>query len=223
MRRHRNVLRLLPRAPAAIAALCLAITAIGAAAQVVQPQPQAQGPALRPYLQVKPVASDVDVVRAFFSPSCSFSKAYFGFFKNLGATLPVGKAFALTPLVNRGDGLPYALSFHAIRKYYPAYVNNFVEASMVGVQERGLSTRNWAAIERIGRAAHVPVSVPALVQAHREELMGEVTRAIELQKALAITNTPSVSVAGTYIVTPEFTSGDAQMFSQLVNAVISMP
>jgi len=31
-----------------------------------------------------------------------------------------------------------------------------------------------------------------------------------------------VSVAGTYIVTPEFTGGDTNQFSTLVNAVISM-
>jgi hypothetical protein len=31
-----------------------------------------------------------------------------------------------------------------------------------------------------------------------------------------------VSVAGTYIVTPEFTNGRADEFSNLVNAVISM-
>lgn len=178
---------------------------------------------MHPYLQVKPVPGDTDTIRAFFSPSCQYSRSYFQFFKNLAATLPAGKSFAFTPLVNKGDGISYALSFYAVQKYYPAYLNNFVEASLVGVQDRGLSTRNWAGIERIGAAAHIPVSVPALVRQHGEELQGQVARVIELQKALGITNTPSVSVAGTYIVTPEFTNGDAEMFSLLVNGVISMP
>ena len=178
---------------------------------------------MRPYLQVKPVPGDTDVVRAFFSPSCTYSRSYFQFFKNLGATLPAGRTFAFTPLVNKGDGVSYALSFYAVQRYYPVYLNNFVEASLVGVQDKGLSTRNWVGIERIGRAAHVPVSVPQLVQQHKTELIGVVQHAIDVQQGLAITNTPSVSVAGTYIVTPEFTNGDAEMFSTLVNAVISMP
>ena len=178
--------------------------------------------ALKPYLQVKPVAGDAETVRAFFSPSCSYSKMYFPFFKNLAATMPAGKTFEFTPLVNRGDGVSYALSFLAVRTYYPAYVNNFVEASLIGVQDKGLSTRNWAAIERIGKAAHLPVSLPALVQVHSADLTKALTAALQVQQGLGVTNTPAVSVAGTYIVTPEFTNGDVSLFSQLVNGLISM-
>jgi hypothetical protein len=177
----------------------------------------------KPYLQVKPVAGEADTVRAFFSPSCPFSRRYFGFFKNLKATLPEGKTFAFTPLVNKGDGISYALSFIAVERYYPAYVDNFVEASMVGAQDLGISTRNWAGIERIGKAAHLPVPVPLLVQQHQAEVSKMLMEALQRQKAFAVTNTPAVTVAGTYIVTPEFTNGDSQLFSQLVNGIISMP
>src|SRR5205814_1909525 len=145
----------------------------------------------------KPVAGDGDTVRAFFAPSCAYSRMYFQFFKNLQATMPTGKSFEFTPLVNKADGVSYALSFLAVRRYYPAYVNNFVEASLIGVQDKGLSTRNWAGIERIGRAGHVPVSVARLVQQHADELRQELQASIERQHALAITNTPAVSVAGT--------------------------
>ena len=186
----------------------------------------AQSPAaidqLRPYLQVKTVPGDENKVRGFFSPSCAYSKMYLPFFKNLAATLPADKQFVFTPLVNKGDGISYALSFMAVQKYYPAYVNNFVEASLNGVQEKGLSTTNWAGIDRIAHAAHVPVSVPRLVHDHMSTLKTAVTSTIELQNALAITNTPAISVAGTYIVTPEFTNGDTALFSQLVNGLVSM-
>ncbi|WP_301233227.1 thiol-disulfide isomerase [Pandoraea cepalis] len=177
---------------------------------------------LKPYLQVKPVPGDEETVRVFFSPGCQFSRAYFQFFKNLQATLPKGKTFQFTPLVNKADGIQFALSYMAVQKYYPAYLHNFIEASFIGVQERGISTLNWAGIEKIGRAAHIPVSVPALVNAHAGDLTASVEALLVTQKALKITNTPSVSVAGTYIVTPEFTNGDAALFSQLVNGIISM-
>ena len=64
----------------------------------------------KPYLQVKPVPGDEAKVRAFFSPACSFSKMYFQFFKNLAATMPPNKTFEFTPLVNKGDGIAYAMS-----------------------------------------------------------------------------------------------------------------
>ena len=40
--------------------------------------------------------------------------------------------------------------------------------------------------------------------------------------AATYANRKSVSVAGTYIVTPEFTRGNVEQFSTLVNAVVSM-
>jgi hypothetical protein len=177
---------------------------------------------LRPYLQVKTVEGDEFRVRVFFSPSCTFSKQYFPFFVNLSNTLPQGQQFAFTPVVNKADGLPYAFAFAAVQRYYPRYVNNFVEASLLGAQELGLSTRNWAGIERIGRAAGIPAPLARLVQDNLSLLKGDVERLMALQKKMKITNTPSVSVAGTYIVTPEFTDGRADEFSNLVNAVISM-
>ena len=142
--------------------------------------------------------------------------------KNLSSTLPTNKTFEFTPVVNKGDGLSYALSFEAVQRYYPAYVNNFVEASLIGVQDKHLSTRSWSGIESIGRAARIPVSVPGLVNAHIDELRALVVASIERQGALSVTNTPAVSVDGTYVVTPEFTGGDSALFSQLVNGIISM-
>ena len=83
---------------------------------------------VRPYLQVKPVAGEGNVVRVFFSPGCSFSKGYFNFFKNLATTLPQPKRFAFSALVNKADGIGYALAFAAVAEYFPNHVVNFAEA-----------------------------------------------------------------------------------------------
>jgi protein-disulfide isomerase len=177
---------------------------------------------LRPYLQVKTVEGDEFRVRAFFSPSCSYSKLYLPFFQNLANTLPRDQQFAFTPVVNKADGVTYALAFAAVQRFYPRYVPNFVEASLRGVQDLGLSTRSWAGIERIAKAAGIPVPMGRLVEDNLPVLKEDVERLIALGAKMKITNTPSVSVAGTYIVTPEFTAGDSGQFSTLVNAVISM-
>jgi len=70
--------------------------------------------------------------------------------------------------------------------------------------------------------AKLPVSLPALVKQNQAQIQKDVERLITIRHHLNILNTPAVSVAGTYIVTPEFTGGDAQLFSQLVNGMISM-
>ncbi|PTT89396.1 thiol-disulfide isomerase [Pelomonas sp. HMWF004] len=200
------------------AAVLIGLAAVGpVAAQVPKEKEQ-----LKPYLQVKPVAGDEQMVRAFFTPSCPYSKFYFQFFKNLAATLPESKRFVFTPLVNKGDGVPFAVAFLAVQRYYPAYAANFVQASLEGVQERHVDVTSWAGIDAIGKAARIPVSVPRLVQQNLAQVQADLKQTLILQKRMEITNTPAVAVAGTYIVTPEFTNGDAAMFSQLVNGVISM-
>lgn len=177
---------------------------------------------LKPYIQVQPVAGDERVVRVFFSPACSYSKQYLSFFNNLSKTLPASKKFAYTPLVNKGDGLTYALAFAAVKRFYPAYLSLFVEASMIGVQDKGIATTNWVGIERIGKAIKLPASIAVVVAQNKDVLVQDVVQFMEVRKALKVTNTPSVAVAGTYIVTPEFTAGDVEQFNQLVNAVISL-
>jgi thiol-disulfide isomerase/thioredoxin len=176
----------------------------------------------KPYLQVKTVAGDERMVRVYFSPSCPYSKMYLQFFKNLAATLPESKVFAFTPLINAADGISYSASFVAIKRYYPNYIINYVEASLLGVQDRNLNTLKWADIDTIGRAAHIPVPVSRLTWQHLDEVKKDLLKLQDIQKKLEITNTPAVAVAGTYVVTPEFTQGDVPMYSQLVNGVISM-
>ena len=176
----------------------------------------------KPYFEVSPIAGEEERVRVYFSPSCPFSKQYFPFFKNLESTLPENKQFAFTPLLNKTDGVAYGLAFSAISLTYPKYINNFVEASLEGVQGRGQTVRNWLGIDRIGQAARLPISAARLTQENLDKALSDTKRLIEIQSKCGIKNTPAVLVAGTYWVTPEITNGDSSQFSQLVNALISM-
>ena len=200
-----------------ILSLFLASLAAGASAQKA---PYAEE--LRPYLQVKTVPGDEFTVRAYFSPSCSYSKEYLGFFNNLRKTVPATTRFEFTPVINKGDGMSYVLSFLAVKRFFPDYVPNYVEASLRGTQDLGLFPSNWAAIERFAKAAQIPGSLSKVVEDNLTVLRADLDHALTVQSSLKITNTPSVSVAGTYIVTPEFTAGNSTQFSSLVNALISM-
>jgi hypothetical protein len=202
-----------------LAILCCLVLSQASLAAEAEANPQNT---MRPYLEVTPVAGDSKVIRVFYSPRCPFSLQYLDFFNNLSTSVPKGTEFEFTPLVNTGDGISYALAFLAVRRYQPAHVRNFVTASLVGVQERHLAPSSWGGIDRLGQAAGLPVPLSQLVNRHREQLRVDLQKILAIQKGLGVTNAPSVTVAGTYIVTPEFTRGDPQMFNQLINAVISM-
>lgn len=177
---------------------------------------------MKPYIQVETLKDDAEMVRVYFSPECSFSKSYFPFFQNLKKTLPPTRRFQYNDVVNRRDGTSYALACAAVRRSFPEYMSNFVEASLIGVQERSLNIRSWAHIDSIGRAARLPKKVSELVMSQSSVLQDDVLDGIRRQGHYKITNTPSVAVAGTYVVNPEIVMGDMEMFSRLINGVISM-
>ncbi len=185
-------------------------------------QGAAQIDQLKPYLQVKPIPGEEKSVRVFFSPACQYSRMYLQFFRNLASTLPEDKEFIYTPLVNKADGVSYAMAFAAVQRYYPTHLNAFIEVSMIAAQDKGVSTASWAGIDRLGRSLKLPVSLPALVKAKNAEIIKDVELYVSVRHNLQVQNTPAVAVAGTYVVTPEFTKGDAALFSQLVNGIISM-
>ena len=179
-------------------------------------------PEFKPYIQVKTLAGDERAVRVWFTPSCTFSKEYIGFFKNLGATMPESKKLIYSPVVNKAEGYAYPLAFSAVALKYPEYIQNFVEASLIGVHERGLSVSNWQSINKIGDAAGLPQKLTLVLESNIASARVNVLNLVQAQSSLKITNTPSVAIAGTYIVTPEFTNGDQEQFSKLVNALVSM-
>ena len=185
---------------------------------------------LKPYLEVTPHKPDANAVRIFFSPTCMYSREYLNFFKNLDTTLSAktAKTTIFTPTTNFVDGINYAMAFAAVRRYHPAYLQNFIEASMTASQDRHINVFGWAGIETVGAAVgfgkskQIPESLPLLVSKNKVILYKDVQEYQAAQKALQIIGTPSVAVAGTYVVSPEFTLGDADRFSELINAVISM-
>ena len=190
---------------------------------VPPPQLTTQNQQIRPYLQVTTVASEENTVRVFFSPNCPYSASYFDFFVNLSKTLPKELRFELSALPNTKDSAAYALSYLAVRRYFPTHLKQFVQASFVACQTQGLSSKNWGVIQKIATSSHISVSLPSTVLKNKNILTEDLTDLIDLCKALKVTNTPCVSVDGTYSVTPEFVPGaDPTMFNQLVNSIISM-
>jgi len=207
----------------------LAATTVPVFAQstdAVSPTPNA----IKPYLQVPSYKPDANVVRIFFSPTCPYSRQYLSFFKNLESSLnsKTAKESIFTPTTNLSDGIEYAMAFAAVRRFHSRYAQNFIDASMIAAQEKNINVFNFRGINIIasavgfGRTKQLPESLITLIAKNKALLYLDVQDYQAAQKALQIIGTPSVSVAGTYVVSPEFTMGDPERFSELINAVISM-
>lgn len=176
---------------------------------------------VRPYIQVGPVKSEAGVIRGYFSPSCPYSRQYLPFFRNLAATLPANKRFEFAYALNPTDGVSYALAMAAIRQYFPQKTLQFIEASLLAVQDSGISIKAWIGIDKVAKSVGIP-DLTKVIEKNMNFLQGSVSALYSLQTQLQITNTPTIAISGQYIVTPEFTNGDSRRFSDLVNALISM-
>ncbi len=186
---------------------------------------RAQKPAstdLKPYVEVPSIRGDEKTIRVFLSPSCPFSRSYLQFFKNLQGTLPLDRTLKFTPLVNQVDGVEFAMAFSAIERFYPSHLANFIEASMIAVQDLQIHTSSWTDLDRIAKSIHLPSSVSSLVFGNKSSTIRSVETMIALRQSAQVVLTPSVLVVGKYTLNPEFTQGDAQLFSQLLNGLISM-
>lgn len=194
---------------------------LAAYASTANGQTPQQQEALKPYLEVKTFPGESRMIRAFFSPSCPFSRQYMAFFTNLAASLPASRTFSLTPVINHKDGMSYALAFETVRLVWPNRLPAFVEASFSAVQDRGLDTSTWSGMAKLVKFAKFD-DLLVQVAGHRKEIESVCTRLVSLQAHLKISNTPAVAVVGTYVATPEFTQGNPEMFSALINSIISM-
>jgi protein-disulfide isomerase len=189
----------------------------------IQNQLTTQNQQIKPFLQVPTIASEENTVRVFFSPNCPYSASYFDFFVNLANTLPQEIRYELSALPNTKDSAAYALTYLAVRRFYPNNLKQFVQNSFKLFQNQGLSSKNWSVLQRLGTMSRIPVNLPAFVLVNKSILSKDLTELIDLCRSLRVTNTPCVAVDGTYTVTPEFVPGaDPGMFNQLVNSIISM-
>lgn len=183
-----------------------------------------------PYFEVKPIYKlDDHTVRIFFSPDCQFSRQYLKLFKNLNNTLleQTNKIVIFNPLLDAKTGYMYGMAFGAVQRFFPPYMQQFMEASMIAVQEKSVDVNNIKAIEYIaratgfGRAKDLPVSLPQYMARNFRLLHDEAKSYHLAQKSMNVLATPSVTVDGKYLVTPDITNGDPSAFSNLLNALIS--
>lgn len=195
---------------------------------------QAIDRATRPYVELSTddrVVGDANVVRVWFSPTCSYSYSYQNFFENLARSVPsaTGMSVEFLPVLNfdqkRGarDGALWASVYATVRRYYPAYTLNYIKASYVIAQEYNLSLFVMKNVADILKAARLnPEQVIRTMVDNKATIAQDLQDYAVLMKRYKITSTPRVTIAGMYETNPEYVEGDPQKLELVINALISM-
>jgi len=173
-----------------------------------------------PYTEVS-VREDVNVVRLFFLPSCPYCRLAHSTVVRWGETLPKAIRFETTPVVTRDRAaMLSAAAYYAAAAMNPAAAGRYVDALYAELQDRHAPAGDVATYLSVAKATgYEPRRFYAAMAS--DESKKKVRKAGLLASTYKLTSTPSVTMGGRFVVTPESSQGVNSAFYDLLNAVMS--
>lgn len=175
-----------------------------------------------PYMEVAPVIEDARRCIAFFQFGCPHCRDLHPSLARWGHSLPRGVEFEFMPVLapttphDRGQVMA-ARAWYAVARDAPSRLEAFAESAYALVQDRRLNmdaATTWEAAAR-----HAGVSGFSL--AWERVRVGRILRATGKLIAYRVQSTPSLAIAGRYVVTLDDTQGDADLFLRLASGLLS--
>ena len=159
---------------------------------------------------------------AFFQFGCPHCRDLHPSLARWGRSLPRGVDFEFMPVLaptaplDRGQVMA-ARAWYAVARDAPSRLEAFAESAYVFVQDRRLSMD--AATTWVAAARHAGVS--GFTRAWERVRVDRILRATEKLIAYRVQSTPSLAIAGRYVVTLDDTQGDAELFFRLASGLLS--
>lgn len=192
------------------------LIALPALAQQRQP-----GATIEPFRQISPpVPGELRKVHSVISFTCPVCAHYHGMIAGWGNTLPKQFMFDFLPAVTDQDTAIMAMAWLAMQKVAPQKLPLLASSLYSSVQDKGITTSTpgaalWKAILRdVGPTPGFGAAFQAVPFSKIEDIQRQVA-------AFKIEVTPSIVVGGRFVVTPENTNGNEEMFIQLASAMAS--
>ena len=190
---------------------------------VVAPAAAAAPPATAmPYAEVTPVGEDTYRCIAFFQFTCPHCRDLHPSLVRWGRSLPRGVGFEFMPVLvptaplDRGQVMA-ARAWYAVLLAAPARLDAFAASAYALVQDGRMSMEAGATWEAAARQA----GVGDFARAWERVPVDRLQRAMEKLAAYRIQSTPSLVIAGRYVVTLDDTQGDAELFLRLASGLLS--
>lgn len=183
-----------------------------------------------PYDTISPaVVADAKTVRFFFSYECPHCRSYHNGLMQWGKTLPGSIQFQATPLITHdGESL--------IMSVYGRIIGSMIDPQVLPMYDLVIYQKTQGDGQGGGKNIDVDDVLSALIEAGidpaklqsfiaKSRLLAlaqakipDHSKAIE---AYAIKSTPSVSIFGKYIVTPDHALGNPTQYLALLNGMVS--
>lgn len=177
-----------------------------------------------------PIKGDFSRVRLLFSYDCPFCRNYHNGLVQWGASLPKPLSFEATPLITReGDALFNAVLGRLITKDVAPQVLQTYDYLMYmrlqGDPEMGTPPVSQLTVTDVLRtiveAGADGKAVQAYLRGRGKGVENRVADHARLVRTYKLTSTPSVALAGRYVVTPDNAQGNPQQFLLLLNGIVS--
>jgi len=191
----------------------------GVVAPAAAPSPAAS---TLPYAAVPLVGEDARRCIAFFQFGCPHCRGLHPSLVRWGRSLPRGVGFEFMPVVapatppDRGQVMA-ARAWYAVSRAAPSRLEAFAESAYALVQDGGMSVEAATTWEAAARQA----GVGDFMRAWERVRVDRIGRALEKLAAYRIQSTPSLAIAGRYVVTLDDTQGDAELFLRLASGLLS--
>lgn len=178
----------------------------------------AQTPPL-PYKTVVAKPEDSKKVYIFVSFTCPVCADYDDQLIRWAQTLPHDWTVEFVPvaLPRDKDSIIAARAFYAVKALGSDYLSQWMPRVYTAIQTNGSKVSDPATWEQIAASMQLTGFADAWKNVKETEVAGAYQKLV----GYGIDGTPSVAIGGKYIITPDNTNGNKDLFFQLANGMVS--
>ncbi|MBI5330050.1 MAG: thiol:disulfide interchange protein DsbA/DsbL [Betaproteobacteria bacterium] len=182
---------------------------------IAAPVPASAG---SPFAEVTPIGEDAKRCIAFIQFTCPHCRDLHALLARWGRSLPKGIGFEFVPVVTPDRGLVLAArAWYAVALAAPSRLDAFAERAYALVQDGHMSPDAGATWEQAAR----DVGLGGFSQSWSQVKVDRIQRAMEKLAGYRVQSTPSLAIAGRYVVTLDDTQGDSELFLRLASGLLS--
>ncbi|WP_225934843.1 MULTISPECIES: thioredoxin domain-containing protein [unclassified Cupriavidus] len=171
-----------------------------------------------PYREVPREAEDSKKVLIFISLTCPVCAAYHEQIAKWALSLPKGWSAEFVPVVEaHRDTVIAARAFYAAKALNATYLPAFLSYAYSAIQDRGMPVSDGKTWSFIASSSHLQGFDAAWKNVNPATVQAAFNKLIRYR----IDATPSIAIGGRYVITPDSTNGDQELFFKLANGMVS--
>lgn len=177
-----------------------------------------------PWREVTPLPGGEDerTCLIFISLACPFCAQYHSALWNWANSMPAGwRADFLPVLVQGMDSFIQLKAVRAATLADPQRLGDFLRSAYYAIQQQAMPTNSEDTWLSIVSASGYDMQAYSTAWQSLSDDRALIDPIVQKQTQYGVEATPSVVVAGKYVVTPDSTNGNEALFTQLLNAMVS--